>query len=509
MKKVLFVVLFLLFSWFVFADWTVNTWIWVNILVGFQKIVQILYLLFWPLLFLASKLVSNAWVYGGSFWIDVILWKMWQTVRVFANYIIWFIFLVSIFVYFFKSESNLSWKKIFPKIVIAAIVVNLSWFIIAVLIDLSSILILAFWWLATQIKWVIDKYEKKQWKSFTMIPLVIDTDSSSWFLYVKINWQKYVPCIFQVLTWWKIDHKPANPPCFTFNWWNFKIYKNKNSNWELANKELIHIKSSSVWVFVSIFRYLSTILFISNTTSSTNIALLYFVKLILFFVLLIPFILLVILLFVRLIMLWLFIPFSPILFSMQILWLLPWEWKKKFNDILGLIFQPAYVMLMMGIGFIFLESIYAMIPKDEKWLDLKQANNVFHVKSIDEKKEKKVIINNSLVLIQDKSSNWKEKNMLSDILQYFYWFIANMLWAFVLWSLVFVAFKSNKFTEKIATAVDTYVKKTVETYPILPVAWWQSVMSLAKTWEQIQRYPEQKAAQDTSKLVNSFKDKKS
>ena len=55
-------------------------------------------------------------------------------------------------------------------------------------------------------------------------------------------------------------------------------------------------------------------------------------------------------------------------------------------------------------------------------------------------------------------------------MQYFFWLLANMIAAFVLWTLVFVAFKSSKFTEKIATSVDTYVKKTIETAPIIPVA---------------------------------------
>jgi hypothetical protein len=69
---------------------------------GFQELVKILYLFFWPLLVLAGKLLDNSLVYGYPFHLDIVLWKLWQVVRVFANYLIGFVFLLSIFIYFFK-----------------------------------------------------------------------------------------------------------------------------------------------------------------------------------------------------------------------------------------------------------------------------------------------------------------------------------------------------------------------------------------------------------------------
>jgi len=433
-------------------------------------------------------------------------------VRVFANYIIWFVFLASIFIYFFKSDSNLSWKKIFPKVVIAAIVVNMSWFLLAVLIDISSILILAFWWLANQIKWAVDKVETNEEKVFNMVPIEINTDWWSGFLYVKLDDTKYVPCVFKVLTGGKVDSKPANPPCFTFYGWTFKIYKNKNSKWEVKNPWFIRIKASSVGVFMSLFRYLNVDFFVSNTTSSTNLALLYFVKFLLFFVLLVPFVLLVIILFIRLIILWIVIPFSPLILWLYTLWLLPWEWKTKFKDILWLIFQPAYVMLMMAIWFLFIQAVYVMIPNNENKnskLAQERKDKIYKTFHIVEKNGK-YVISNALVIQSDKNTNGAEKDMTKprDFLQYFFWLIANMISAFILWTLVFVAFKSNKFTEKIATSVDTYVKKTVETAPIIPVAGWQSIASLWTTWSQIRKYPEQRAAQQTANLRKIFEDEK-
>ena len=427
-------------------------------------------------------------------------------VRVFANYIIWFVFLASIFIYFFKSDSNLSWKKIFPKVVIAAIVVNMSWFLLAALIDISSIFILAFWWLANQVKGVVAKVEKTENKSFNMLPLIIDTDGTG-FIYVKLKDTKYYPCIFKVLTWWKVDTKPANPPCFTFYGWTFKIYKNKKSKWEVSDPWFIRIKASSVGVFMSLFRYLNVDFFVTNTTSSTNLALLYFVKFLLFFVLLVPFVLLVIILFIRLIILWIVIPFSPLILWLYTLWLLPWEWKTKFKDILGLIFQPAYVMFMMAIWFLFIQAVYVMIPSKNWGTDKLQTDKIMKTFKITEEGDK-IIIDNSIVIAGDKNTNWAEENMWTarEIVQYFFWLLANMIAAFVLWTLVFVAFKSSKFTEKIATSVDTYVKKTIETAPIIPVAGWQSIASLWTTWSQIRKYPEQRAAQQTAKLRDAFKD---
>jgi hypothetical protein len=61
-------------------------------------------------------------------------------VRAFSNYALGFFFVAGIFIYFFKSDSKFAWKSLLPKIAIASVLINMSWFLFAVLIDFSTIL---------------------------------------------------------------------------------------------------------------------------------------------------------------------------------------------------------------------------------------------------------------------------------------------------------------------------------------------------------------------------------
>lgn len=122
---------------------------------------NIAYVLLWPLVALAWLLMDNSLIYGSFMNLDVSLWKIWQIVRNFANFTLWFIFLVWILLY------NLGWsswgsfmKKILSvdspmtlikKTLVASVLVQMSWFIVMVAVDLSTILTYSIWWLPTTI----------------------------------------------------------------------------------------------------------------------------------------------------------------------------------------------------------------------------------------------------------------------------------------------------------------------------------------------------------------------
>jgi len=107
----------------------------------YQTIWQSLYSITWPLIIISWKFMDNSVVYGGFIWMDTLLWKIWNIFRTFANYIIWFILIFSIFTLFmwWKLEK-FNPIKLLPKLVISAILVNASWFLIWACIDLSNIL---------------------------------------------------------------------------------------------------------------------------------------------------------------------------------------------------------------------------------------------------------------------------------------------------------------------------------------------------------------------------------
>ena len=64
---------------------------------SFSFLRKVIYILLYPLLLLAWKLVDNSLVYWEVFWFDAVLWQLWNFVKNLANFALWFFFLYKIF----------------------------------------------------------------------------------------------------------------------------------------------------------------------------------------------------------------------------------------------------------------------------------------------------------------------------------------------------------------------------------------------------------------------------
>ena len=507
----------IIFIWILltsFSFWFTNLWgdnLW-NSSDLFEKIVDYAYLILWPLMVISWKFLSNNFVYGSSFGIDNVLWQLWQLVRTFSNYMIWFIFIASIFIYFFKADSNLSWKKNLPRVVIAAVFINMSWFLIAVLIDISTVLTLAAW--SIWATFDSSNTQKNQQNKDMIVPITINTDNTKNFISIEWkNWKEYNSCLRDK------DNKVLNSPCFSFKDGKFIIIKESWEEDETLTKSIWWADSKkiawdNVWMLISLFRYMNGAFLVDNTNNSVNWFLLESTKLLLLLVLIVPFLLLSIILIVRVVVLWVVIPLSPFILWAYILWIFDSEIKKRFKDIITLIFQPAYIVFMLSIWFVFIQSIQSMIPNNKEdtkkletlWLYNKQDKNLWSGKVL-----KTINIwENWLFTIQSEynKKGWTNDNVSNykNILSYIPWMIANLLSAFVLWSLVFIAFKSNSITEKIAQPIETYAKEWLKAAPIFPKG--QSVASLEQTAWNIKWLDRQILPQQNAKLNDEFKKKK-
>ncbi|UFX82838.1 LysM peptidoglycan-binding domain-containing protein [Candidatus Absconditicoccus praedator] len=106
-----------------------------------EQLLSIGYIILWPLFFLAGILSDNTLVYGSGFNLDMYLWNLWNIMKNFANFIIGFVFILAVFLYIFNyKQDKFSPKKFFPKLLIAGVGVQASWFLVAILIDISTIL---------------------------------------------------------------------------------------------------------------------------------------------------------------------------------------------------------------------------------------------------------------------------------------------------------------------------------------------------------------------------------
>ena len=174
-----------------------------------EAISEVAFALLWPLVALAWLAMDNTLIYGSFMGLDVTLWKIWQIVRSFANYTLWFLLLAWILWY------NLSWKDsikgmklpdLLKNVLIASVLIQASWFIMMVLVDLSTIMTYSIWWLPYS---VFDNASLWSWDNSKMFKMVVDLDlwdyevkaSNKWDVsdaikyYWHVTWTQYVaPC---------------------------------------------------------------------------------------------------------------------------------------------------------------------------------------------------------------------------------------------------------------------------------------------------------------------------
>lgn len=111
---------------------------------------KILYMFLRPLLAIAGAAMDNSLVYGGTFHLTEYLFKFRQFLRTFALYGLWFFFVGSIVASFFgykQGEGTTRVRELLKKTAIATIAISMSRWMIAALIDLSTVTTVALWWL--------------------------------------------------------------------------------------------------------------------------------------------------------------------------------------------------------------------------------------------------------------------------------------------------------------------------------------------------------------------------
>jgi len=86
----------------------------------------------------AGVLMTNSMIYWEFMHLDWFLWKIWQMSRTVANYALWFMFIYYLFRYIFFKDDKPPVSKI-KDILVASVLVQVSWFMVMVLVDLSTI----------------------------------------------------------------------------------------------------------------------------------------------------------------------------------------------------------------------------------------------------------------------------------------------------------------------------------------------------------------------------------
>lgn len=102
---------------------------------------KIAYVILWPLIMLSGLALDNTMVYGELFHMDAPLRQFWNLCKNFANFGLWFMILRSIIqnIFTFGNPKDFKPMETIKKAVIAGILIQMSWFLVAALIDISTI----------------------------------------------------------------------------------------------------------------------------------------------------------------------------------------------------------------------------------------------------------------------------------------------------------------------------------------------------------------------------------
>lgn len=113
-----------------------------------QAWLKFLYLVLRPLLVLAGTAMDNSLVYGEFFDLDRPLWQLRNMSKNFANFALWFFVLYQILQFIFSvDKTEFEIKKILWWALLAWVGIQLSWFVIWALVDVSTIATYGIWWM--------------------------------------------------------------------------------------------------------------------------------------------------------------------------------------------------------------------------------------------------------------------------------------------------------------------------------------------------------------------------
>jgi len=461
-------ILFFLFPFISTAN-TDTVWSWISdLLVSFVDLIWTIWFIF-PII--AGKLLTNDFVYWTIFNMDTMLWHIWNFSRTLANFVIWFLFIYLILKHIlqFSDKDASLLKSWLPKIVISSILINMSWFILWVLIDISTILIASFWSMPGNLVWE-------------------DTTKLVFPKNIEISVQK---C-----------NAKDNVACLK---WVHNIDINKKNSVSL--KDLQKYETNISWPLLFMW---ASILEVTNINSSLfneaydnqakkfksdGAAMKAMVKIFIFIMFIIPIIILIVVNVLRVFWLWIYISFSPLLF-------LDWIWWKNklqnknfaFKNVIWLIFSPAIVVLGFSLSTILVLWVADALNTTE-WNN-KYENEVKSTFLMDD-------WGNWIVEV----SYWTQQDTwsMSKYIWWFFWYlITSILLIIVVWIMLKLSFKATEVTSWVSEKLFNFSEDLFKSVPIPTPLWWISVWWAKMLWQNIMATPDNLTSKQTEHLVNYF-----
>ena len=98
------------------GDTSINT----DLAIVLESFLKVIYVLLWPLLWIAWLAMDNSLVYGEIFGLDKALFSFWGIMKNFANFTLWFLFIWTIVQFLIKSDQK-KVKDLVGKLLLASV----------------------------------------------------------------------------------------------------------------------------------------------------------------------------------------------------------------------------------------------------------------------------------------------------------------------------------------------------------------------------------------------------
>ncbi len=419
---------------------------------------------------LAGKLMTNDLVYWWFLHLDASLWTLRNVTKNFANFALWFFVLFAIVKNIFsgvlgKDGWDRSPISVIKKTLIAGVLIQMSWFLMAAVIDLSTIMTSAIWSFPSQF---IASDTIFQWDVSNSIKQL-----DRW----KIVFNTKDPAN---LVTWSGGSSLSDLDDDEFN----KVLDTLMPNYDSVSGPLIFIG-------LSVFNFNDFETFSNGWWSDvTSIDKWWdlFTSLGLSAIVLISFSLMMFLIFVfnlfRVIMLWLIIPLMPIIVLLKVFGLtdkLKWWWKwldlSKFmniKNIMMLVFKPVLMVWTLSLILVILVMVKTVIAWNK--VSTVQLGDTWNMTIESTAADGEWKLYNSTIKsewIMEFSMNGV-KDTIADIIVYFFGL-------FLIYFLVKMVVKTETgiwFIDKSVWWLFETFENLATNLPIIPIAWWVGIKAL-------------------------------
>lgn len=418
---------------------------------------------------LAWKFMTNSLIYWEFINFDRILWTLWNIVKNFANFALWFMFLFSVVRNLISpiKESDKKWQpfEVIKKSLIAWILIQMSRFLLAAVIDISTICIAAVWSFPAQI---ISSNTDVQVRLQSIVKwnqkIIFDT-TSTWpdIVTFEQNPIESDDDVLEILDTLLPSSDSVSGPLIylwmsVFDFDDLSNLKNIENNWDT------NWLDDWKWLLLQL---------------SFSVFLLFSYTIMVFFIFLFSFF--------RLIMLWIIIPLLPIIIILKVFWsdkidLGSLSGIVKIENIFKLIFKPVLLVWCLSLILLIMTLVKTIIWT-QHFVDFSGDGDVVMTSTNNNNWENTTYNSNLNVnwLLDVSMNNFKTS--ISDILVYIIWLcLIFFLMKMTVESGTWIDFvdKKIKWVSNWLWWDDWYLWKL----PIVPIAWWVWIHTLKNTFDR-------------------------